>query len=212
MGETHALGAAFSLLNIVLCGHKDVKRGVIKCEQVEQPDKTKKTVYGLAVEGYGLRDVMGTQGVKALQATSNHVMEVAQILGIEAARAVIISEIRKCMDAYSMDIDCRHMTLLGDVMTFRGEVLGINRFGIQKMRASTLMLASFEETNEHLFEAAVHHRADPVKGVSECIIMGKQVSLGTGSFDLLLSQSGAPLASDYGGVLSAYGLPEKHTV
>ncbi|KYK64631.1 DNA-directed RNA polymerase III RPC1, partial [Toxoplasma gondii TgCatPRC2] len=200
------------LLNIVLCGHKDVKRGVIKCEQVEQPDKTKKTVYGLAVEGYGLRDVMGTQGVKALQATSNHVMEVAQILGIEAARAVIISEIRKCMDAYSMDIDCRHMTLLGDVMTFRGEVLGINRFGIQKMRASTLMLASFEETNEHLFEAAVHHRADPVKGVSECIIMGKQVSLGTGSFDLLLSQSGAPLASDYGGVLSAYGLPEKHTV
>lgn len=73
----------------------------------------------------------------------------------------------------------------------RGEVLGINRFGIQKMRASTLMLASFEETNEHLFEAAVHHRADPVKGVSECIIMGKQVALGTGSFDLLLSQTGA---------------------
>lgn len=32
---------------------------------------------------------------------------------------MIINEIRKCMDAYSMDIDCRHMTLLGDVMTFR---------------------------------------------------------------------------------------------
>lgn len=67
----------------------------------------------------------------------------------------------------------------------RGDVLGINRFGIQKMRASTLMLASFEETNEHLFEAAAHHRADPVKGVSESIIMGKAVTLGTGTFDIL---------------------------
>lgn len=47
------------------------------------------------------------------------------------------------------------------------------------------MLASFEETNEHLFEAAAHHRVDPVKGVSECIIMGKAVSLGTGAFDIL---------------------------
>lgn len=67
----------------------------------------------------------------------------------------------------------------------RGDVLGISRFGIQKMRASTLMLASFEETNEHLFEAAAHHREDKIKGVSECIIMGKSMSLGTGAFDVL---------------------------
>ncbi|KAL8273819.1 hypothetical protein Esti_002293 [Eimeria stiedai] len=176
------------LLEVVLSGYKDVKRGVIKHEEVRGPDGKVQHVYGLAVEGYGLREVMGTQGVKAVNVTSNHVMEVSQILGIEAARQVIINEIRKCMDAYSMDIDCRHMTLLGDVMTFRGEVLGINRFGIQKMRASTLVLASFEETNEHLFEAAVHHRSDPVKGVSECIIMGKPMALGTGSFDILVSQ------------------------
>ncbi|XP_026193034.1 DNA-directed RNA polymerase III subunit RPC1 [Cyclospora cayetanensis] len=176
------------LLEVVLSGYKDVKRGVIKHEEVKGPDGNVQHVYSLAVEGYGLRDVMGTPGVRAVNVTSNHVMEVAQILGIEAARQVIITEIRKCMDAYSMDIDCRHMTLLGDVMTFRGEVLGINRFGIQKMRASTLVLASFEETNEHLFEAAVHHRSDPVKGVSECIIMGKPMALGTGSFDILASQ------------------------
>lgn len=67
------------LLNVVLCGLKDVKRGVIKCEQMKLPDGKTRDVYGLAVEGYGLRDVMGTQGVKALQATSNHVMEVAQV-------------------------------------------------------------------------------------------------------------------------------------
>lgn len=169
-----------------LAGLENIKRGVIKREERKQyAEDGFKYSYGLAVEGYGLRDVMATFGVQGTRCTSNHVMEVKDILGIEAARRVIIDEIRGCMEAYSMDIDCRHMQLLGDVMTFRGDVLGINRFGIQKMRASTLMLASFEETNEHLFEAAAHHRMDSVKGVSESIIMGKSVSLGTGAFDLL---------------------------
>ncbi|KAH0476150.1 MAG: hypothetical protein KVP17_004374 [Porospora cf. gigantea B] len=53
------------------------------------------------------------------------------------------------------------------------------------MASSTLMLASFEETNEHLFESAVHQKVDDLKGVSECIIMGKHVSIGTGSFEVL---------------------------
>jgi DNA-directed RNA polymerase beta' subunit len=51
------------------------------------------------------------------------------------------------------------------------------------------MLASFEETNEHLFEAAAHNREDKIRGVSECIIMGKSIGLGTGSFDLLYNYS-----------------------
>lgn len=89
-----------------------------------------------------------------------------------------------------MDIDLRHMLLLGDVMTFRGEVLGISRFGIQKMRASVLSIASFEETNEHLFEAAVHKKSEHVLGVSEAIILGKRVAVGTGAFELLQNPVG----------------------
>jgi hypothetical protein len=36
--------------------------------------------------------------------------------------------------------------LLADVMTYKGEVLGITRFGMAKMKDSVLMLASFEKT------------------------------------------------------------------
>ncbi|KAK1444475.1 beta and beta-prime subunits of DNA dependent RNA-polymerase [Babesia gibsoni] len=181
--QQHAFIAA--LLKIMVTGGKNVKRAVIKKES----DGGDVFHYQVAVEGYGLQDVIGEWGVRSSGVKSNHVLEVAKVLGIEAARAVIINEIQKCMDAYSIDIDNRYMKLLGDVMTFRGEVIGINRFGIQKMRTSTLMLASFEETNEHLFEAAVHHRRDPIKGVSECILMGKPVPLGTGTFDLLLKEN-----------------------
>ena len=63
-------------------------------------------------------------------------------------------------------------------------MLGITRFGIAKMKDSVLMLASFEKTTEHLFEAALHGRVDNIDGVSESIIMGCPMPSGTGIFKL----------------------------
>jgi RNA polymerase Rpb1, domain 5 len=108
------------------------------------------------MEGYGLLDVMGSPGIDGLHTTTNHVIEVETVLGIEAARTKIVSEILHIMNAYGIGIDIRHLLLLADVMTFRGEVLGITRFGVAKMRESVFMLASFEKTTDHLFDAAVH--------------------------------------------------------
>jgi len=117
-------------------------------------------------------------------------MEVAQVLGIEAARRTIINEIQHTMSAHGMSIDPRHVMLLGDVMTYKvrlfhvrnaygassfsiqGEVLGITRFGVAKMKDSVLMLASFEKTTDHLFDAAAYGKTDSIAGVSESIIMG----------------------------------------
>ncbi len=62
------------------------------------------------------------------------VMEIEKYLGIEAARAVIMSEIGFTMSQHGMGIDARHMMLLADCMTYKGEVLGITRFGIAKMK------------------------------------------------------------------------------
>jgi DNA-directed RNA polymerase III subunit RPC1 len=98
---------------------------------------------------------------------------------------MISSEIKYIMSQYGIKVDCRHLMLLSDVMTFKGEILGITRFGVAKMRESVLMLASFEKTTDHLFDAAVHSRQDSIVGVSECIIMGIPIPLGTGLFKLL---------------------------
>lgn len=88
-----------------------------------------------------------------------------------------------------MSIDARHIQLLADIMTFKGQVLGITRFGISKMKNSTLMLASFEMTTDHLYESAVHCRKDDIKGVSECIITGNMIPLGTGLFKVIYDES-----------------------
>lgn len=100
-------------------------------------------------------------------------------------RASIINEISNTMSAHGMDIDPRHMQLLGDVMTYKGEVLGITRFGLAKMRDSVLQLASFEKTTDHLFDAAFHMKTDEVEGVSECIILGQSMTIGTGAFKVV---------------------------
>lgn len=141
----------------------------------------------LLVEGYGLQEVMNTLGIKGEETIGNHVAEVQAVLGIEAARQIIVGEVLKIMKHHGIGVDNRHVQLLGDCMTNTGDVLGINRFGISKMRQSTLMLASFEKTSDHLFDAAVHNRLDSVEGVSESIIMGNPMQVGTGLFKLLYS-------------------------
>lgn len=166
-----------SLPDVIVQGIASIHRAVIN--EIEDKKGTKPT-YNLLMEGYGLQQVMGSPGIDGLRTTTNHVMEVEQVLGVEAARTQIKSEIKYMMDVYGVGIDYRHLLLLSDVMTFKGNVLGFTRHGISKMRESVLVLASFETTTEHLFDAAVHGRTDGTVGVSECIIMGKNIPVGTG--------------------------------
>ncbi|CAL9754379.1 unnamed protein product [Musa acuminata subsp. burmannicoides] len=167
--EMHSLKAM--LPKVIVKGIPTVERAVIN---------ETNGVYNLLVEGTNLLAVMGTPGIDASKTRSNHVIEVQRTLGIEAARQCIINEIQYTMRGHGMSIDTRHMMLLADLMTYKGEVLGITRFGISKMKESVLMLASFEKTAEHLFNASYGGRDDQIEGVSECIIMGIPMQLGTG--------------------------------
>ncbi|CAK9439903.1 uncharacterized protein LODBEIA_P40030 [Lodderomyces beijingensis] len=143
----------------------------------------------LLVEGYGLKEVMNTEGIVGTKTTTNHILEVNEVLGIEAARRSIVKEIDYTMSNHGMSVDPRHIQLLGDVMTYKGEVLGITRFGLSKMRDSVLQLASFEKTTDHLFDAAFYMKQDKIEGVSECIILGQTMAIGTGAFKLVKSSN-----------------------
>lgn len=186
---------------VIVQGIPSINRAVIN----EENGKDGKTSYHLLVEGYGLAEVMGSSGIDGRHTTTNHIIEVENTLGIEAARTKISSEISYIMNAYGIGIDSRHLLLLSDVMTFKGEVLGITRFGVSKMRESVLMLASFEKTTDHLFDAAVHARTDAIVGVSECIIMGIPIPLGTGLFKLL-KKANVPTKKNVPKVCAKHGL------
>ncbi|XP_019730084.1 DNA-directed RNA polymerase III subunit RPC1 isoform X2 [Hippocampus comes] len=175
------------LPKVVVQGIPEVARAVIHID--EQSSKRK---YKLLVEGDNLRAVMATHGVNGSRTTSNNTYEVEKTLGIEAARSTIINEIQYTMVNHGMSIDRRHVMLLADLMSYKGEILGITRFGLAKMKESVLMLASFEKTADHLFDAAYFGQKDSVCGVSECIIMGIPMNIGTGLFKLLQKADRAP--------------------
>ncbi|KAI4470240.1 dna-directed rna polymerase [Holotrichia oblita] len=166
--------------NVVIKGLPSVNRAVIARE-----DKDGKPYYNLCVEGDNLREVMATYGVNGIRTASNNIMEVFHTLGIEAARQTIMTEIKMVMENHGMSVDYRHMMLLAAQMTHTGEVLGITRQGLAKMKQSVLNLASFEKTADHLFDAAYHGQTDKINGVSENIIMGMPAPIGTGIFKLL---------------------------
>ena len=107
------------------------------------------------------------------------------VLGIEAARQTIINEIQFTMSSHGMQIDPRHMYILADTMTFSGEVTGMTRQSMKKITDSTLRQASFEETMPHLYNAAIRSKKDEIKGVSESIIVGNLIPVGTGMFRLI---------------------------
>ncbi|GIY69608.1 DNA-directed RNA polymerase III subunit RPC1, partial [Caerostris darwini] len=169
---------------VVIQGIPTVSKALIHLEN----DK-----YELQIEGNGLGAVMATRGVIGKYTTSNNTMEVEKYLGIEAAKSVIISETQTTMKHHSIEIDKRHLMLLADLMTFKGEVHGITRYGLAKMKESAFMLASFEMTADHLFDAAYYGQEDSITGVSESIILGIPMSLGTGFFKLLHKATTAPL-------------------
>ncbi|KAM6105196.1 LOW QUALITY PROTEIN: DNA-directed RNA polymerase III subunit RPC1 [Pterocles gutturalis] len=160
---------------------KVVVQGIPEVRAVIHIDEQSGRKYKLLVEGDNLRAVMATHGVKGTKTSSNNTYEVEKTLGIEAARTTI-KEIQYTMVNHGMSIDRRRM-LLSDLMTYKGEA-GITRFG-RKMKESVLMLASFEKTADHLFDAAYFGQKDSVCGVSECIIMGIPMNIGTGLFKLL---------------------------
>ena len=51
------------------------------------------------------------------------------------------------------------------------------------------MLASFEMTTDHLYDSAVHCKRDDITGVSECIIMGNLIPIGTGLFKVVYDET-----------------------
>ena len=168
------------LPSVVIKGLPTVSRAIMHLDETKSGSK-----YKLFVEGDNLREVIATPGVNGKRTTSNNTLEVAATLGIEAARKTIMNEVKYTMESHGMNIDIRHIMLLADLMTCRGEVLGITRHGLAKMKESVLMLASFEKTADHLFDAAYYGQKDVIKGVSECIIMGIPMNVGTGLMQVL---------------------------
>lgn len=135
--------------------------------------------------GTNLEKVLQLEDVDERRTYTNNIHETAQILGIEAARNLIIKEAKDTMQNQGLDIDVRHVMLVSDIMTFRGDVRSIGRYGVAGAKTSILARAAFEETIKHLVRASIRKEVDNFKGIFENVMIGQVIPSGTGMFDLI---------------------------
>ncbi|USZ69369.1 DNA-directed RNA polymerase subunit A'' [Halorussus salilacus] len=183
------------LRDIVFKGIEDISRVVIRKEQLDEREE-----FVLYTEGSSFGDVIDIEGVDASRTTSNNIHEIHKNLGIEAAREAIINETMDTLEEQGLDdVNVRHLMLVADIMTNQGTIESIGRHGISGSKDSVLARAAFEVTVNHLLDAAIHGEVDDLNGVTENVIVGKPIKLGTGDVDLRmgsLSGDAEPEASD----------------
>ncbi|QCC51325.1 DNA-directed RNA polymerase subunit A'' [Halapricum salinum] len=175
------------LREIVFKGIEEVTRVVIRKEETDQGEE-----FVLYTEGSALGDVLDIEGVDASRTTCNNIHEIYRQLGVEAAREAIINETMNTLEEQGLDdVNVRHLMLVADIMTNRGEIESIGRHGISGNKASVLARAAFEVTVSHLLDAAIHGEVDSLNGVTENVIVGKPIKLGTGDVDLRMNPNQA---------------------
>jgi DNA-directed RNA polymerase subunit A" len=70
-------------------------------------------------------------------------------------------------------------------MTVDGDVKPIGRHGISGEKASVLARAAFEVTVNHLLDSGMRGDVDELRGVTENVIVGQPIRLGTGNVKLI---------------------------
>ncbi len=162
-----------------LKGVEGIKRVVIRKEGDE---------YILYTEGSSLKKVMQFDGVDPTRIKTNNINEIGEVLGIEAARNAIINEATDTLREQGLSVDVRHIMLVADIMTVDGELKQIGRHGVSGEKASVLARAAFEVTVNHILDAAIRGDVDDLKGVTENVIVGQPIQLGTGDVTLVASK------------------------
>ncbi len=169
---------------IPIKGLKGVSRVMIKKKSSKEGEEER---FEIISEGSNFIQVLRIPGVDPEKSYTNHIHEIAETLGIEAARNAIIRESNEVMEKQGLEVDMRHLMLVSDLMTYSGDIRQIGRHGISGENTSVLARAAFEVTVKHLLDASIRGERDNLVGIIENVIVGQEITLGTGIVDLTIS-------------------------
>ena len=122
--------------------------------------------YVIKTAGTNLREALLLKFVDTERTFSNDIYEVEEVLGIEAARQLVINEAYKVFETQGLNVNIRHFLLVADTMTHSGKIKGITRYGVVSEKASVLARASFETPVKHIIKAALLGEIDKLN--SKC--------------------------------------------
>jgi DNA-directed RNA polymerase subunit A" len=171
--------ASEKMRDLHLKGVKGISKAIVITENGERLIRT---------AGSNVAEMLKIKEVDGSRIYTNNIKEVGETLGIEAARNSIIFEAKQVLDMQKLDVDVRHLSLLADAMCMDGQIKSVGRHGLSGEKASILARAAFEETIKHLINAAITGEEDKLVGVTENIIVGQNVPVGTGIVKLSMAR------------------------
>jgi DNA-directed RNA polymerase subunit A" len=145
---------------------------------VQQHEQSKN--FYIMTSGSNMEEVINVEGVDKNRIYTNDIFAVMKVYGIEAARNLITYELKKTIEDEGLTVGLSHVSLVADAMTYSGTMKGVGRHGLAGAKESMFARAAFEETVKHFVNAGVFGEKDYLKGVAENIMVGKQISVGTG--------------------------------
>ena len=170
-----------NLKNKILKIHISGIKGIEETTVVMENDR-----WLVQTSGTNLLEIMKLPETDLHRTTTNDIYEIADVLGIEAARNAILRESKKTLDDQGLDVDIRHLMIVADIMTSDGAVSSVGRYGVSGQKASPLARANFEETIKHLTMASFHGERDRLNGIVENVMLGRVAPIGTGLVNLVV--------------------------
>jgi len=138
--------------------------------------------------GTNFLDVLVHPDVDGTRLISNHVHDIYENLGIEAARQILFREIFGLFEQ-AAPVNYRHVAILCDAMCNRGRLMSADRYGVNKKKTGPLAKASFEQAEDIMLRAALFGEMDPLTGVSANIMTGQPIRGGTSFTHVLLDEA-----------------------
>ncbi|MBI2056707.1 DNA-directed RNA polymerase subunit A', partial [Candidatus Pacearchaeota archaeon] len=117
--------------------------------------------------GTNIQEIIKLKEVNKDKIISNDFYEIAEVFGIEAARQLIINEIKHVINTQGLDINERHLKLAADAITSTGEIKGVTRMGIIAQKSSILARATFETPIKQFVNASIKGSKEKLKSVIE---------------------------------------------
>jgi DNA-directed RNA polymerase II subunit RPB1 len=146
----------------------------------------KQDIWVLDTIGTNLLHVLGLDYIDKTRTLSNDIIEIYNVLGIEAARQAIYNELVEVVEFDGTYINYHNYSVLVDRMTFTHKLISIFRHGINNDNIGPIAKASFEETPEMFLKAARHAELDTMRGISANIMCGQEGHFGTAAFQVVL--------------------------
>ncbi len=167
---------------------KDVVHGVEGAGKAMLQKDTKSGEFYIIAAGSNTEGIIGIEGVDKSRIYTNDVFAMYRQFGIEAARNTLVRELVTTLKEQKIRVDPRHLMIIADAMTYSGFIKGVGRHGLSGQKQSVFAKAAYEETVKHLVNAAAFSEIDNMRGVTENILVGKQIPIGTGSVHLAIKK------------------------